>query len=47
MNEEVVLNETHYRKTTNLGIYLKWNNIFLPKSYPSKLKENNNERQDI
>ena len=33
--EEIILNETHYTKTTNLGIHVKWSGAFFPKSYPS------------
>lgn len=35
---DVILNETHYTKTTNLGIHVKWSGAFFPKSYPSKSK---------
>jgi len=39
--KEIIINETSYRITTNLGIYLKWKDLFFPKSYPSIIKKVN------
>lgn len=37
--EEIIINESHSYKTTNLGVYIKHSGVFFPKSYPSTPKK--------